>query len=76
MDSLPVLNYSNPDRDALSRQISEVMGDLGFLYLENVPGFDEDGVKWCVDFFFNLPETKKMEVARNLYNPKNTNVSS
>ena len=74
MDSLPILNYSNPDREDLSRQMTQVMGDLGFLYLENVAGYCEEDLRWCSDFFYSLPESKKMEIARKMYNPQNANV--
>ncbi len=74
MDSLPVLNYGVSDRETLTSQIKDVMGDIGFLYVENIPGYDEEELRWCVDFFFGLTEEKRMELARKLYNPKNSNV--
>jgi len=77
MESIPVLDYTKSvsDRAALSREISEVMGDFGFLFLEKVPEYKEDELRWCVDFFFGLPERKKFEVARKMYKPENNNVS-
>ena len=69
-----MLDYSCSDRSALSREITTVMEGMGFLYLENIPGYNEDELRWCVDFFFRLPLEKRMEVARRMYCPKNKNV--
>ncbi len=74
MDSLPILNYGNTPREILTARITEVMGDLGFLILENVPGYYEDDLRWCVDFFFGLSLEKRMETAKKKYNPKNKHV--
>ena len=72
---MPVLNYGSTEREVLAARITEVMGDLDFLYLENIPGFDEDELRWCVDFFFGLPLEKRMQIGRKMYRSENTNVS-
>ena len=74
MSSLPVINYQNKDRETLIREVVHSMETLGFMLLENVPGFDEDELRWCVDFFFNLPMQKRLEVAKKKYNPDSKQV--
>ena len=75
MSSLPVINYQETDREKLSQEVVRSMETLGFIFLEKVPGFDEDELRWCVDFFFSLPLKKRMEVAKKKYKPESTNVS-
>ena len=71
--SLPVIDYSLKDREAQAKRVVDIMSSLGFLFLENVPGYSEDDLRWCVDFFFKeMPAEKKMQVARIKYNPQNT----
>ena len=77
MELIPVLDYSKSesDRASLSREMTEVMGEFGFLFLENIPEYREEELRWCVKFFFGLPERKRLEVARRMYNSENKNVS-
>jgi len=75
MASLPVVNYQEKDRNELSRQVVHSMKTLGFMFVENVPNFDEDELRWCVDFFFSLPQKKKLDIARRKYNPDSKQVS-
>ena len=44
------------------------------MFVENLPGFDEEELRWCVDFFFSLPEKKKLDIARRKYNPNSKQV--
>ena len=76
MEAIPLLDYSKAksDRAGLSREMTQVMSDFGFLFLENIPEYKEADLRWCVDFFFGLPERKRFEVARRGYNPANQNV--
>ena len=73
--SLPVINYGEKDRGELSRQVVHSMKTMGFMFLENVPNYDEDELRWCVDFFFGLPQSKKLAIARRKYNPDSKLVS-
>ena len=70
-----MIDYGEKDRSKLSQRVVEVMENIGFLFLENVPGYSEDELRWCVDFFYHeMPAEKKLEVARVLYNPKSKQV--
>ena len=73
--SLPVIDYSEQDRDKQAGKILEVMETLGFLFLDKIPGYDEDELRWCQEFFFDvMPPEKKMDLARKMYNPKSNQV--
>ena len=66
---------SDASRADKAAEVVGIMETLGFLFLENVPGFDEDELRWCVDFFFEgMPAEKKLQVARILYNPDSKQV--
>ena len=71
MDKLPVIDYSNPDRQANAKQLTEAMEAVGFVYLDNVPGYDEEveaSLHEACGWFFSLPMDKKLRVS-----PKNWN---
>lgn len=73
--SLPVIDYGERDRASQARRIVNIMSSLGFLFLENVPGYSEDDLRWCVNFFFQeMPADKKLQVARIMYNPESKQV--
>ncbi len=73
--SLPVIDYSEKDRALNARKVIDVMENLGFLFLENVPGYREDDLRWCVEFFFDvMPAKKKLQVAKRKYNPDSKQV--
>ena len=74
MDSLPVVDFSLSDRGENIKQVVEAMETVGFLFLDNVPGFDESVLRKQVDWFYSLPLEKKMTLARRMYNPQSTNV--
>lgn len=40
MDSIPVVDFSNPDREANSKELVRAMETVGFVYLDNVPGYN------------------------------------
>lgn len=68
--SLPVVDFSGADRSLQADKVVSIMEKVGFLLLDNVPGYDEDEPKWCVEFFYDeMPVEKKLEMARISYNP-------
>ena len=72
-----MLDYSEADRNSKARQVVAAMETVGFMLLENVPGYSEDDLRWCQEFFFDvMPPEKKLEVARVKYNPANKHVVS
>jgi isopenicillin N synthase-like dioxygenase len=75
MECLPVLDFSVKDRASNAKKLVNIMETVGFMYLENVPGYSEDELRWCQEFFFDhMPVERKLELARTMYNPDNKNV--
>jgi len=76
--SLPVVDCCEcvRDRDYQAKRIVGIMKDLGFLFLDNIPGYSEEDLRWCVEFFYDvMPENKKMEVANLAYNSSGKQVN-
>ena len=76
MESLPVVDFSSPDKKETASRIVHVMETVGFLYLDNVPGYNietEEELMEANKWFFSLPLEKKLSVARYLYNNENRN---
>ena len=74
MDSLPIVDFSSPDTEGTASHIVHIMETVGFLYLDNVPGYDlqEEAELFEINkWFFNLPEERRLRVARYLYNKEN-----
>ena len=74
--TIPVIDFSLPDRKEKARQIIKAMESVGFLFLDKVPGHDEKLLRKWVDWFWSFSEEKKMKIARRRYNPDNKHVSS
>ncbi len=75
--SVPVIDFSNPDRDANSKLLMQAMETVGFVYLDNVPGFNRDveekllqASKW----FFAKPLEEKITVSCKNWNKDATGV--
>ena len=73
---IPVIDFSWPDRREKARQIVNTMETVGFLFLDKVPGHDEDDLRKWVEWFWSFSEDKKMKIARKRYNPSNNHVSA
>lgn len=68
MSSLPVADFSSSDRDANARTIVHAMETVGFVQLENVPGFDEVKLQEATKWMFSMPLQQKLRVARKKFN--------
>lgn len=73
---IPVIDFSSQDRQEKARQIVNAMETIGFLFLDKVPGHDEDELGKWVEWFWSFSEEKKMKIARRRYNPSNKHVST
>ena len=71
---IPVIDFSSPDRLQKAQEIVRAMETVGFLFLDKVPGHDEDVLRKWVDWFWSLSEEKKLKIARKRYNPENKHV--
>ena len=73
---IPVIDFSYPNesRDKVAKEIVDALQTVGFLYLDNVVGFDCNTVEQAVKWFYNLPESTKFSLATKSFNPKNKNI--
>ena len=64
---LPVIDFSeSADRTQKSKDLTKAMEEIGFVYLDNVPGFDkqvEDRLHDACKWFFGLPLEEKMKIS-------------
>lgn len=74
---IPVIDFSCEDRNANARNLVCAMETVGFVYLDNVPGFDKEReqrlheeTKW----FFSLPLEDKLAVSPKVWNKQSTSV--
>ena len=72
--TIPVIDFSLPDRQEKARRIISAMESVGFLFLDKVPGHDEKLLRKWVNWFWSFSEEKKMKIARRRYNPDNKHV--
>jgi isopenicillin N synthase-like dioxygenase len=64
--SIPVIDLSNPDREKNARELAKAMETIGFVYFDNIPGYDdkaEEALLGAIKWFFALPLEKKMQCA-------------
>lgn len=75
MEQLPVIDFSSPDRLANARDLVSAMETVGFVYLDNVPGFDrdlEERLHKASDWFFSLPLEDKLRLSPKKWNEHST----
>ncbi|KAK6187717.1 hypothetical protein SNE40_005679 [Patella caerulea] len=75
---LPVIDLSQcgdqQTRVAVAKKMVDALKTVGFLYIDNIPGFDQkELLKWC-RWFFNLPENVRFKLYRKLWNPNSKSV--
>ena len=74
MDTLPIVDFSSTDTEGTASRIVHIMETVGFLYLDNVPGYNLEEEAELLEinkWFFNLPKERRLKVARYLYNKNN-----
>ena len=72
MESLSIINFSSPDRLATAKELTKAMETVGFVYLDNVPGFNkeaEENLHKAASWFFSLPLDEKLCVSPKKWNP-------
>ena len=52
--SLPIIDFSSPNRLATAKVLTEAMETVGFVYLDNVPGFNKEDILCTEQEIFNL----------------------
>ena len=72
MESIPVINFSDPDRLRRAKDLTKAMAEVGFVYFENIPGYDkqlEDRLFQASKWFFGLPLQEKLKLSPKKWNP-------
>ena len=73
-ETIPVIDFSSPNRQEKAQKIVTAMESVGFLLLDKVPGHNEQELRSWVNWFWSLSKEKKMSIARRKYNSKNRHV--
>ena len=71
MEILPVIDLSAVDRNLTGKKLTKGMESVGFVYLDNVPGYSKDMERKLLEstkWFYSLPLENKL-----LLSPKNWN---
>ncbi|XP_076462354.1 uncharacterized protein LOC143294767 [Babylonia areolata] len=60
-------------RLAVAKQLVEALETVGFLFVDNVEGFDPEKLLNMTQWFFNLSQQEKNKVARKIWNSESHN---
>jgi isopenicillin N synthase-like dioxygenase len=72
--SIPVIDLSDPDRQSNAEKLARIFETVGFVYLDNVPGYgkeEEQKLLKVAKWLFSLPLEEKLR-----YSPKKWNENS
>ena len=58
MVSLPAIDMTEPEEQIIAKAM-QMLSDVGFLHLKNVPGFDEDDLLATIKELHSLPDSVK-----------------
>ena len=74
--TIPIIDFSrlSQSRDKLAKEIVDALQTVGFLFLDNVVGFDHKEIEQATKWFYSLPESTKYSLATKSFNSENTNV--
>jgi isopenicillin N synthase-like dioxygenase len=74
---LPIIDLAKArdqaQRLAVARQLVHALETVGFLFLDNVEGFDSERLLSNARWFFNLRDDQKLQVSRKLWNVDSQN---
>ena len=77
MASLPVIDFSDPDRQGIAKKLTESMETVGFVYLDNVPGYNKEieaRLHKAVAWFFSKSVDEKKTLSSKNWNPDSKGV--
>ena len=75
--SIPVIDLSDPDRQSIAKKLARIFETVGFVYLDNVPGYGkekEEKLLKVTKWFFSLPLEEKIRCSPRKWNEKATGV--
>ena len=70
---LPLVDMSGP-KETIRADILRHMEGIGFLLLENIPGYDENKLLDWAKWFFSKPKEEKTKLAKHFFNKESSNV--
>jgi len=71
-EALPVIDLrlvNGLGRANLAKKLADALQNFGFFYVEGIDGYDEDELLKYTRWFFDLPESARMGIARKHFNP-------
>lgn len=73
---IPIINFTQPtqSRDKLATEVVDALKTVGFLFLDNVIGYDSDLIERATKWFYSLPESSKHSLACKSFNSQNHNL--
>ena len=77
MANIPVIDFSDPDRQANAKRLTEAMETVGFVYLDNVPGYNkevESKLHKAASWFFSKPLEEKILLSSKNWNKDSSGV--
>ena len=77
MATLPVIDFPNPDRVANAKKLMGAMETVGFVYLDNVPGYDkevEKSLHKAATWFFSKSLEEKITTSSKNWNKASSGV--
>ena len=69
--SIPVIDLSDPDRQSNAKKLARIFETIGFVYLDNVPGYgkvEEEKLLQVTKQFFALPLEEKLRCSPKRWN--------
>ena len=75
--SLPVVDLKKAkdlsQRLAVARQLVDALEKVGFLFVDNVEGYNAERLLKNTQWFFSLSQQEKHRLARKIWNPESEN---
>ena len=75
--TVPVIDFSFPDRQSTAKQLTKALETVGFVYLDNVPGFNkevENVLHQTAEWFFSISLEEKLQLSTKNWNKDAKNV--
>ena len=75
--SLPIIDLKEAkdpsQRLAVARQLVDALEKVGFLFVDNVEGYDAERLLKNTQWFFSLSQQEKHRLVRKIWNPESRN---
>ena len=72
-----MIDFSNPDRQAKAKKLTRIMESVGFVYLDNVPGYNKEveaKLHEAAAWFFSKPLEEKIALSLKNWNKDSSGV--